>query len=65
MKLQFFSSFFSSIEEVIATLVMTTIINVSKIINGTTKIFTFSKMGDSIIKIYVKGKFFSIRSKYF
>ena len=64
VKLQFFSPFFFSIEEVIATLVITTIINISKILNDSNKIFTFSKMGDSILKIYVKGKFF-FNSKYF
>ena len=64
MKLQFFSSFFSSIEDVIATLVITTIINVSKLLYDTTKFFTFSKMGCSIIKIYVKGKTF-FNSRYF
>ena len=64
MKLQFFSPFFSYVEEVIATLIITIIINISKILNDTTKIFTFSEMGDSILKIYVKGKMF-FNGKYF
>ena len=55
MKLQFFCPFFSSIEEVTATLVM---INISNILNDTTKIFTFSKMGVNIIKFHVEGKKF-------
>ena len=53
-----FHSFFSFNEEVAITFAITKAIVISGIINDTTKIFTISKMGDGVLKIYVKGNIF-------
>ena len=56
--LQLFASFFFTKEEVVATLLIMTIINITDIINDTSKIFTPSKVGNSMLQINEKKNFF-------
>ena len=60
MKLLFFSTFFSSNKIVLAALLIKTIINISKIISDTTKIFIFLKMGNSLLEVNTNRIFFSL-----